>query len=95
MGWVCCALAEQPGFWGRGAKGGREQLAIPWETPGGADKVRVSRWQPDVGGQAEGEINWCQSGGGQAEKAGPQEAPRELPRCRREGVQTVKDKITS
>lgn len=32
--------------------------------PWGACRVRVSSWQPDVGGQAEGEMKWCQSGGG-------------------------------
>lgn len=26
--------------------------------------MKVSSWQPDVGGQTEEEINWCQSSGG-------------------------------
>lgn len=41
--------------------------------PGGVGRAKPSSWQPDVGGEAEEEINWCQSGGrrGRQEPRGP------------------------
>ena len=76
-------------FGGRPGFGGQKEAESCEQFPGrpwGASRVRVSSWQPDVSGQVEGEINWCQWGW--AEKAGPQGAPGELPRYRREGGET-------
>lgn len=66
-------------------QGGGELLAIPWETLG-AGRARASSWPPDVGGQAEEEINWCQSvaGGERQVPKGAREAARV-----REGAETV------
>lgn len=64
----------------------REQFP---RRPWGACRMRVSSWQPDVGGQAEREVKWCQSGGGRR-RQDPRGPPGSCLGYRREGGQTVK-----